>query len=243
MPYYFGEDSPGWEEYMERLEAENLARGPLDRFTYVEPWEAKTSVLLFSRTPRTASARKAATDQGATRRPGIIARIFGAKPPEGLKPPADIKVGSPEWVANFHAEQKHKAEEALERVAIWAAAFRAAGVRRVLMRYDGGNDEGFTHFEALEMTDGSCLAKQDIRARNVVRAAVEATTGDKPDTDGFEKYGYLEILDDAAVAFLGPGFGTGPFEMFGAITIDCEACTITDEKDPSRAFPEDEEGA
>jgi hypothetical protein len=29
--------------------------------------------------------------------------------------------------------------------------------------------------------------------------------------------------------------------MFGAITIDCEACT--DEKDPSRAFPEEEKGA
>ena len=44
MPFYFGEDSPGWDEYMQRLEAENLARGPLDRFTYVEPWEAKASV-------------------------------------------------------------------------------------------------------------------------------------------------------------------------------------------------------
>jgi hypothetical protein len=51
MPYYFGEDSPGWDEYMQRLEAENLARGPLERFTYMEPWEAKASVLRFSVRP------------------------------------------------------------------------------------------------------------------------------------------------------------------------------------------------
>ena len=241
MPYYFGEDSPGWDEYMQRLEAENLARRPLDRFTYLEPWEAKASLLHFSRSPRTGSERNAG-DQGAIRRPGIVARIFGSKPPEGLKGHPEIEIGSTEWLANFHAEQKRKAEEALERVAVWAAAFRAAGVGRVLIRYDGGNDEGFTHFEALEMADGSRLTSQDARASDIVRAAIEAT-GDKSDTHSLEKYGYLEILDDAVAAFLGPGFGTGPYEMFGAITVDCEACTITDEKDPSRAFPEDEKGA
>ena len=143
---------------------------------------------------------------------------------------------------NYHAEQKRKAEEALERVAVWAAAFRAAGVRKVLMRYDGGNDEGFTHFEALEMADGSRLTRQDVATRDFVRAAIEAT-GDKVYLDDFEKHGYLDILDDAAVAFLGPGFGTGSYELFGAITIDCEGCTITDEKDPSRTFPKDAKGA
>ena len=68
MPYYFGEDSPGWDEYMERIEAEHLARGPLDRFTYVEPWQAKVSVLRFSRTPRPPSERKAAAAAAAVPR-------------------------------------------------------------------------------------------------------------------------------------------------------------------------------
>jgi hypothetical protein len=241
MPYYFGEDSPGWDEYMERLEAENLAHGPLDRFTYVEPWEAKASVLRFSRTPRASSERKLA-DASSARRPGIITRIFGSKAPDGLKHRAEFEIGSPEWVANFRGQQKRKAEEALERVAVWAAAFRSAGVRQILLRYDGGSDEGFTHFEALEMADGSRLTRQDPMARDVIRATLE-TTGDLADLDGLEKYGYLDILDDAAVAFLGPGYGTGPYEMFGAITIDCEGCTITDEKDPNRAFPEGAKGA
>jgi hypothetical protein len=252
MPYYFGEDSPGWDEYMERLEAENLARGPLDRFTYVEPWEANVSVLHFSHTPRPVSERKAAADAGPernaapdpgpARRPGIIARIFGAKAPAGLKPRAKIEIGSPEWMENFRAEQKRKAEEALERVAVWAAAFRSAGVRQVLMRYNGGNDEGFSEFEALVMADGSRLTEQDPTTGDFVRVAM-ATAGVKVDLGGFANYGYLDIFDDAAVALLGPGYGTGPYEMFGAITIDCEACTITDEKDPNRAFPEDAKGA
>jgi hypothetical protein len=241
MPYYFGEDSPGWDEYMQRLEAENLARGPLERFTYMEPWEAKASVLRFSRTPRASSGRKAVADTVPARRPGIIARIFGSKAPQGLKPRAEIEIGSPEWLANFRAEQKRKAEEALERVAVWAAAFRSGGVRRVLIRYDGGNDEGFTHFEELEMADGRRLTKQDPAARDLIRHAVEAT-GDRANLDDFEKHGYLDILDDAAVAFLGPGFGTGPYEMFGAITVDCEACTMTDEKDPDRTFPREAKG-
>jgi hypothetical protein len=242
MPYYFGEDSAGWDEYLERQEAENLAHGPLDRFTYLEPWEAKASILRFSRTPRSERKAAAAADAVPARRPGIIARIFGSKAPEGLRPHAEIEIGSPEWMENYHAEQKRKAEEALERVAVWAAAFRAAGVRRVLMRYDGGNDEGFTHFEALEMADGRRLTRQDARVRDFVRAPVEATGGGTADLDDFEKFGYLDILDDAAVAFLGPGFGTGSYEMFGAITIDCEDCTLTDEKDPSRTFPEDAKG-
>ena len=110
------------------------------------------------------------------------------------------------------------------------------------MRYDGGNDEGFTHFEAIEMADGRRLTSKDPTARDVIRAAIKAKGG-KADTDGFEKYGDLDILDDAAVAFLGPGFGAGNCAMFGAITIDCEGCTITDEKDPNRAFPEDAKGA
>jgi hypothetical protein len=81
---------------MERLEAENLARGPLDRFTYVEPWEAKASVLRFSRAPR-ASSRKTAADAVPARRPGIIDRIFGSKAPDGLKPRAEIQA----YLGNF----------------------------------------------------------------------------------------------------------------------------------------------
>lgn len=172
----------------------------------------------------------------------MLARLWGAKTTAPVAPPAPqaerkIEIGSEEWVANFHAEQKRRSEEALNRVALMAEALRANGVGKVLLRYDGGNDEGFTHFEALEMADGRRLTNSDAEAIKAIGAAIKAVHGDSGDTSDFQKYGYLEILDDAAVAFLGPGFGTGPYEMYGAITIDCEACKMTDEDDPGRARP------
>jgi hypothetical protein len=56
MPYYFGEEMPGWPEYLETRHKEFLAgkkaSGPPDSaFQYIEPWEAKTTVLPFPETP------------------------------------------------------------------------------------------------------------------------------------------------------------------------------------------------
>lgn len=266
MPYYFGEGDSGWDEYQNAQEAEYLAkqdkRAPpvpsaraLAKFLYMEPWEAKTSVLSFARHPRpvtpAADASPAsppapqAAPNAQTKR-GLLARLFGAKAAAPAAPPAPrperkVEIGSEEWLANYHIEQKRRSEEALERVAVTAAALRENGVRKLLLRYDGGNDEGFTHFEALEMADGRRLTKGDAEAVKAIGAAVKAIDGDSGDTADFETYGYLEMLDDAAIAFLGPGFGTGPFEMYGAITIDCEACTMTDEADPARARPAGDE--
>lgn len=236
MPYYFGEDKPGWEDYMQQQEAGDFAK-PLERFTYIEPWEAKASVLQFARTPKPrAPVSPAATPGSPASRPGLLARLFGAKAPPGSTPETPT-VGSQAWFENFRLSQKREAQEALERVAEWAAAFRAVGVRRVLMHYDGGNDEGFVHFDAFEMADGRRLAWKDDGASEVARRAAEAA-GHTADVSVFQDYGHLDILLDAAIAFLGPGFGTGPYEMFGAITIDCEACTLTDETDPSRTHPD-----
>ena len=138
MPYYVGEGEPRWDEYMERLEAENLAYGPLDCFTFVEVLEGRGYVLRFSRTPPTASESKAPTDESPVRRPSIMTRLFGSiapqasKAPQELKRAAEIEIGSPEeQLENFQAELEREAEKALERVAVWAAVFRAVGVRRV----------------------------------------------------------------------------------------------------------------
>jgi hypothetical protein len=269
MPYYFGEGDPGWDEYCEAQETEYLDyqqrsmlpgsmqqhpfrhQTPIKKFAYVEPWEAKTSVLHFPRNPpprvsnSVASTSQPPPAAPTAKKPGILARIFRANPPMFKSAPAvvpeyKVDIGSEEWIAEFHAKQKRQSEEALLRVAVSAAALRANGVRRLFIRYDGGNDEGFTHFDALEMTDGRRLTRESAEAVKAVGAASQAVFGASADIASFEKYGYLETLNDAAIAFVGPGFGTGPFEMFGAITVDCEACTLTDEKDPARAFPQDD---
>ncbi|RTL73234.1 MAG: hypothetical protein EKK41_00630 [Hyphomicrobiales bacterium] len=240
MPYYFGEDSPGWDEFMDRSEAGDYTR-PLERFTYILPWQAKATVLNFPRSPNAPAAPEKGHGSpvaASTARPSILERLFGIRPRDavGTKPP---EVGLKTSLNNFHLRQKREAQQALVRVAHWAAAFRALGVSRVLMRYDGGNDEGFIHFEAFELADGRRLAWKEEGASEVARRAVEAA-GRPANDRAFEDYGHLEILVDAAIAFMGPGFGTGPYEMFGAITIDCEACTLTDETDRARAQPDDE---
>jgi hypothetical protein len=51
MPYYVGVNMPEWDEYR-RWESRILRGGqPRSLFKYVEPWEAKTTVLSFPATP------------------------------------------------------------------------------------------------------------------------------------------------------------------------------------------------
>ena len=190
MPYYFGEGEPGWDEYMERLEAENLAHGPLDRFNYVEPWRARgPSSGSRARPPPRRRVKRRPTKARASPQhydPLIWLRITTSlyKHHNSRSRPPRSKLGSPEWMANFEAEQKRETEEALERVAGLGCCLPCRGRAPNPTRYDGGNDEGFTHFEALEMADGRRLTRQDPTARDVVRAAIKAKGG-KANTDGF----------------------------------------------------------
>jgi hypothetical protein len=48
MPYCVGEGMPEWDEYMER---DDGGKPPVSLFTYIDPWEAKTTVLPFPETP------------------------------------------------------------------------------------------------------------------------------------------------------------------------------------------------
>jgi hypothetical protein len=247
MPYYFGEGDPGWDDYLERQEAENLAWGGRQNFAYLTPWQAKTTTLSFPRHPR--PRRSETTALPPTPSVSRLSRLWRRllawrREPSGPDastarasiPQARPEVGSPEWMMEYAADQKSQAAEALEQVSIAAAAFRDAGVRYVFIRYDGGNDEGFTHFEAVEMSDGRRLGGEDAEARRAVRAAVLAAQGEETDVDAFEKFGFAEIFDAAAIALLGPGFGTGAYEFYGAVTIDCQECLLKDDQSPERAF-------
>lgn len=245
MPYYFGEGDPGWDEYVEAVDTENLARAPDVRFVYVVPWQSDSVSVSFPRRPppdaypAAARSPQATAATAAPKRPGILARIFGTGP--AAPPPGDaaaVEIGSPEWFAQYEQNQKRQAREAMLRVAVAAEAMRAHKVRRVFLRYDGGSDEGFTHFSGIELTDGRRLGAADAEARAAIGAAERAVYGGGHQSFD-DTYGDCEFLNEAAVVLLGPGFGTGPFEMFGAVTIDCEACTITDEQDKNLARPID----
>ncbi len=235
MPYYFGEDSPDWEEVITQLELQPGAATPREKFTFIDPWQTKAALVHFPRTPTVPPAPPC--------RKSLFERIFGGifkETPAASRasPPApEPEAGSDAWFDKVEALFRGASDAALLRVAALAAALREAGVCRLLIRYDGGNDEGFTYFEAVEMADGRRLTGEDRTARKVVAAALRTVHGDSSDIDRFERdAGSFVPFDDAAIAFLGPGFGTGPFFMFGAITIDCEACLMTDDADPVRAF-------
>ena len=47
----------------------------------------------------------------------------------------------------------------------------------------------------------------------------------------------LKVVEDAILGIMGR-FDAGEFTLRGAVTIDFEICTITDEKDPAIVFGE-----
>jgi hypothetical protein len=226
MPYYFGEGDPGWEAYIEESEGRFLADlpavRPLDNFKFVDPWQAKTTILKFPKVPGSppepiyiAGFRKVPTKQSA-RKPGWLGRLFGSRsapvPPPEWEPTGTLS--EPEQFAlEWEKQEKSINANAIYNVSKHAQTLRELGVKRFFARYDGGNDEDFVHFIGVEMTNGQKLARDEAKF-----PSVEA------------------IANSAVTALMGGGFGTGPFEVFGAITIDCEACTITDEKDTNLVF-------
>jgi hypothetical protein len=221
MPYYFDwEDESYWDdEYRKRYEASrddgsDLFIGyevPKSLFKYVEPWQAKTTVLSFSDTPgpepempenipyqRIPYPRKAVPAPSR----GFFARLFGTKP-------------APAPAAERPQRTREQWLEATRVHALWSVSWMAArcrdrGVKRVFGSYDGGNDESFTRFTGIEMRDGRVMVGGPRWVRGV-------------DVD-------CESLVDVAVWALMGGCRAGDFSLHGVLTIDAGACTITDEK-------------
>jgi hypothetical protein len=106
------------------------------------------------------------------------------------------------------------------RVAVGLAAL---GAVRAYIRYDGGNDEGFAHFDYCQMQDRShCFRERlarDLRAADPVEfaEAEDMLTG---------------AADDWSVELLGE-YGTGEYDMFGAFWLSLRTGLVRD--DPTAA--------
>jgi hypothetical protein len=105
---------------------------------------------------------------------------------------------------------------ALWKVSGLTAKCRALGVKRIFGSYDGGNDESFTSYHSIELSDSRLLTEE------LLRKLAE-------DVD------CEQLVEDAVAALMG-SYGAGPFVLHGAVVIDFEACTITDEKDVNVVF-------
>jgi hypothetical protein len=117
-----------------------------------------------------------------------------------------------------------------------------------IVRYDGGNDEGFAWADCFEMQDGTRIDADTI-GRRLYEMKVQDTLYDV----GIMKRGSfrmlvpdgvsdqeMERLNDVAMDWLcyewaamllGRSFGTGEYSMFGAFTVDLETCMIVDDPD------------
>lgn len=217
MPYYIGAGSPEWDAYIEEAESEGIDTPEVSAFEYVEPWSAKTSVLSFQDMPGpepiVPSPPQSPLDVARPVVPpvaqGFFARVFGQRPTPAPAPsPADWQ----DWQLRFREREEARAEHSLWKVSTRVGRFRAAGVRRVVGGYDGGGDESFTHFRSVEMNDGRRMF--DVGNRGL---------------------DYSALIEDAASAMMG-GFDAGEFILRGVLTIDFDACTITDEKDAAVVF-------
>ena len=211
MPYYFGAGSPGWDEHHTTPELENFDGPLITLFEYIEPEQAKATVVSFPDVPGLEPAipgepRYPGAASKVLSKRGFFSRLLGKKPaPATTNPDLTTQDSNTQFQEMENATSKH----ALWRVSAATANFRALGVKRVIGTYDGGGDESFTYCQFAEMIDGRRVRFHGVQGPG---AAFEG------------------LIDDAATAIMG-GFDAGEFILRGALTIDFEACTITDEKD------------
>jgi hypothetical protein len=130
----------------------------------------------------------------------------------------------------------------------------AAGVTEMRVRYDGGNDEGFAHADDMWINGDRKFLDDIIDAiatpMNVdaIRIAAEAEPNSSVWGDGARHYRNREprnviadALDDLAheiaSQLLGQGYGTGEYELYGAVTMIFETGEMID--DPAAERPLD----
>lgn len=213
MPYYIGAGEPEWDEYCAKAETDYFSGPPVSLYKYVEPWQAETTVLPFPEVPgpEPEPFERIPYHQPSAPKRGFFARLFGrtAAPAPGAPQP------SPEQLyENYKKVQKANCARALWRISAITAACRAAGVKRVFGSYDGGGDESFTHLHGVEMSDGR----------------VTDDPHEQPQAIDFD-----DLVETAVSALLG-SFDAGEFLLRGAVIIDFDACTITDEKNADVVF-------
>src|SRR5262249_29242723 len=114
-------------------------------------------------------------------------------------------------------KQKLSSDLSLWNLSSITAKCRDRGVKRVFGGYDGGGDESFVHFRSIEMSDGRLIPAESVR-------------GEITDID------WDQLIADGACALMGGQFDAGEFLLRGAVVIDFDACTITDERDLNVVF-------
>jgi hypothetical protein len=198
----------------------------LDQFQYHTPLQmgGTRDPVRFDFPQANAAPSNITRDQvGQTKPRSLLDRLFGSPPGPSSQP-------QPAPSANDNSQSR--------LYAIMIPALRAMGATRALCRYDGGNDEGFSWLERVELRDGTLL-NADALAQKLLDLQIHEkiyTAGilTREAFGGDQKFQLKAIADDWlcavwATLLLGSGFGTGEYAMFGAFSVDLDTCLITDD--------------
>lgn len=132
-------------------------------------------------------------------------------------------------------------------------ALLAAGATTFRVRYDGGYDEGFAYPDEVRFADGArsvdAVAGALVAAPGFL-AAVRDASNQKGSMYGNGSSVYAEASDATAAGYaldelahelasrlLGDGYGTGEYQLYGALTADLRSGAIVD--DPAAPKPPD----
>jgi hypothetical protein len=161
-------------------------------------------------------------------RQSLLGCLLGRRPPVRVTATLSFSPSASRQDSQRRREQRRE-----QLFAAMVPALKEIGVRRVYCRYDGGNDEGFAWLESLEMRDGARIdgdARRGVEAQAVLHAAnFVKGSGAVTDEAFLANLGCGRLCDEWATMLLGDSFGTGEYSMYGAFTVDLDACTITDD--------------
>jgi hypothetical protein len=108
-----------------------------------------------------------------------------------------------------------------------AQEFVKLGAAKAYVRYDGGNDEGFSWFDHCIMQDGSTRNVDEL-ARDLEAAGFTRPTDFY--TGGALRDFLEEIIGDTwSWRLLGSGWGAGPIVLFGGFFVDLKTGVVTDD--------------
>jgi hypothetical protein len=186
-----------------------------------------------------------------------IAAAAELRQPEGRQPQAPTaspgrslwdrlmgrpRASDPPQPRSSYEEERRRREKAHEQrrqlfLAIAIPELREIGARRAYCRYDGGNDEGFAWLDSIEMQDGARIAPAELTRQlrkgqlldKLYAADVMRRLDGVSDQQQLDDFIRDWLCTEWAVMLLGNGFGTGEYSMYGAFTVDLDACTIIDD--------------
>ncbi|MGO9546511.1 MAG: hypothetical protein ACLPPF_17165 [Rhodomicrobium sp.] len=216
MPYYVGAGEPQWDEYCELEEGRQLP--PQTLLKYVEPWEAKTTVVSFSETPGREPEVPPeipypfAPSGNREHKPGLMARLLGRK---STPMAPQVQISPKEYWESWRQRQSALCAHEMWKVSKMAAQCRTLSVKRIYGRYDGGGDESFTYLFGAEMNDGRKVAPDAL-----------------PKGSGVD---FEQLFETAIFAIMG-SYDAGEFVLRGAAIVDFAACTVTDERNADVVF-------